>query len=147
MGKGELNRAATFDCILDISSSRDSLLSPGTPSEESGSEASDSSRRISFSAALACDDPEDPSCPSQAARVYPSEYLKTFYALLFLLLGLMVSCLALATVHDQQLAELPLPDVVFRYVPQLNNGLELSEYIIMMITYPTLILIVMHQYR
>ncbi|GAU87369.1 hypothetical protein RvY_00234 [Ramazzottius varieornatus] len=80
-------------------------------------------------------------------KVYPKEYGKTFQAFLFLLGGLLSSSLALAVVHDLQPMSLPLPDIVFRYVPQFDQGLELSEYIIVFITYPTLIALLLHQHR
>ena len=80
-------------------------------------------------------------------KIYPPEYGKTFQAFLFLLGGLLSSSLALAFVHDLQPMSLPLPDIVFRYVPQVDQGLELSEYIIVFITYPTLIVVLLHQYR
>jgi hypothetical protein len=160
MGKDELRKGEAY--ILDMengSCSTECLLEPDADRNHSGyderyayyrqkspsSDLSDagsegSSRKMQFSLL----ESENEILPVSA---YPSEYWKTLQAFLFLLVGLLISCVALATVHDQQPASIPLPDVVFRYVPQVANGLELSEYIIMMITYPTLVVLLVHQHR
>lgn len=78
---------------------------------------------------------------------FPSEHGKTLLAFLFMLIGVFASSLALASVHDKEPVSVPLPDIVFRYVPQLDRGLEISEYLLMLVTYPTFFMVFMHRYR
>lgn len=108
--------------------------------------ASDSSNSSSCAVSIASLVP-DGCVGLSKSDVYPNEYAKTGFAFLFLLAGLFVSCLALATVHDKQPNIEPLPDIVFRFIPQLDGGLEISEYLIMLVTYPTFFIVLFHRHR
>ncbi|XP_055334365.1 phosphatidylcholine:ceramide cholinephosphotransferase 2-like [Paramacrobiotus metropolitanus] len=80
-------------------------------------------------------------------RNYPEEKLKTLLALGFLFVGLFCTTLALAFVHDRLPDGPPLPDVVFSLVPQWDYGLAMSEYLLMLCVYPTIILMAFHRHR
>ncbi|XP_055336487.1 phosphatidylcholine:ceramide cholinephosphotransferase 1-like isoform X2 [Paramacrobiotus metropolitanus] len=78
---------------------------------------------------------------------FSDEKWKTVQAFLFLLAGLSVSALALAGVHDRQPITSPLPDIVFTYFNQVDNGLEMSEYLILLVTYSTFTTMLFHHHR
>lgn len=81
------------------------------------------------------------------SKTYPEEKGKTLIAFGFLGLCLFCTTLALATVHDRLPDGPPLPDLVFSWVPQWDFGLSLSEYLLMVCIYPTIILITFHRHR
>lgn len=78
---------------------------------------------------------------------YPRERWKTFSALLFMVICMFCSTLALAIVHDRVPSQPPLPDVVFDVIPQWDIGLQISEYLIIASLWTTLILLFFHRYR
>ncbi|GAU97011.1 hypothetical protein RvY_08375 [Ramazzottius varieornatus] len=78
---------------------------------------------------------------------YPNERLKTLVAFLFMAVCMFCSTTALAIVHDRVPNTPPLPDVVFDLIPQWDLGLQISEYLIIVSLWTTLILLFFHRYR
>jgi len=81
---------------------------------------------------------------------YPSEYLKTFYAFLFVMASWFLTTISLALVHErlpERSTYPPLPDVFLDNVPASDWGLDVSEILIIMSTTSILVLVFFHRYR
>lgn len=131
-------KSLLYDSVYPVENGGDTYLKIDTPDSQVESSRGSHSRQSSTSSI---------SDFRQSSKTYPEEKGKTLISFAFLLLGLFCTTLALATVHDRLPDGPPLPDVVFSFVPQWDFGLAMSEYLLMLCIYPTVILISFHRHR
>jgi len=83
-------------------------------------------------------------------KKYPSEYLKTLFAFLFVLASWFLTTISLALVHERvpdRNVYGPLPDVFLDNVPAADWALDVSEILIIISTASILVLVFFHRYR
>ncbi|CAH1407459.1 unnamed protein product [Nezara viridula] len=88
--------------------------------------------------------------PHREEPRYPKEKWKTFVAFLFLVFNFILTTTSLAMVHERVPDKdkyPPLPDAVLDNVPTMPWGLDVSEFIIMISTNLTFLVIVFHRHR
>lgn len=81
---------------------------------------------------------------------FPPEKWKTFVAFTFLSCNLTLNLICLSIVHERvpdKKQSPPLPDIFFDIFPSTDWALDVSEIIIMVSIWSTLILIILHRHR
>ncbi|XP_014237769.1 phosphatidylcholine:ceramide cholinephosphotransferase 2-like isoform X2 [Trichogramma pretiosum] len=81
---------------------------------------------------------------------FPKEKWKTFVGFLFMAMNFIFTTLSLALVHERvpdRSVYGPLPDIVLDNIAAVDKALDVSEYLIMIMSNCTVILVIFHKHR
>jgi len=94
---------------------------------------------------ISVDDGEDDAEP---ATHFPKEKWKTFFAIIFVILGFLSTTVSLGITHELRPASAPpLPDLILDHIPYYAFALDISEILIMATTLICAVIVLCHKFR